>query len=264
MVPNHLAHPSVYEILARATAPVSILHAFQAGLPPPPPPPPGIADFHRLAGRGTLPHPGGYDLAASLPPPYYVAPGVPRNTAPVPAPVDGHADTPPRPCPPFQPLSEARLEKREVSASSLEAERSDRKAAVARARYQRIKSKIPKGKRKPMNPICTTLTKECMIKLMEKFGPTVWHGVKEPRLDFDMLRKERDINGVRQTFFRWNPNFTDHFEYTPETGWLPILGEETEIERRAEIRNESRGEREKNRETLHQERRRRRRKYKDY
>jgi hypothetical protein len=49
-----------------------------------------------------------------------------------------------------------------------------------------------------------------MIDIMEKYGPTEWRGVtREPWLDFDMLRKERDINGVRQTFLRWNPDFED-------------------------------------------------------
>jgi hypothetical protein len=77
----------------------------------------------------------------------------------------------------------------------------------------------------------------------------------ESRENHDMLWKERDINGVRQTFLRWNPNFEDYFEYIPGRGWLPIRGEVAEIERRVKkrvaTRREARQERNKEQNKTH-------------
>jgi hypothetical protein len=95
---------------------------------------------------------------------------VPVNTAPGPdlappypvKPVHGHADTPPRPLLPHPNL--ARRKKRE-------AEQAKKKAAANRFHYPR----------KPKIAIYVTLSKECMIDIMEKYGPTEWRGVtREP------------------------------------------------------------------------------------
>jgi hypothetical protein len=97
--------------------------------------------------------------------------------------------------------------------------------------------KRARKERKHQNPVYATLSKETMIEIMEKYGPIVWYsGAKRPYLDWE---KERTLFALRQIFFRWNPNFTDDFYYSKETGtWMPIRGEQYEIARRVEIRRQ--------------------------